>query len=478
MTHIKVDQKKINLILDTACDTFRGAMSSTHYQEYILVMLFIKYMSDVWKEYEQHPDKHPAFILPNDCSFYALYENRFNESIGVFINTALNEIEAANPEHLSGVFRGIDFNSDHYLGKHQDRNKKLVTLLEVFHQPDLDLSPSRISQDVMGNAYMHLMKRCAADRGFKAGEFYTPHCIVELIAKLAQPPIGGSICDPTCGSGGLLLETAKQVGIENCALYGMELNGGTWALCKMNMLLHGATKGKIEWCNTLLSPGLVEDGKLIKFDTIVGNPPFSVSNWGAEHAEKDPYNRFWRGVPPQAKGDYAFISHMIETAKEGEGRVVVVVPHGLLFRMNAEGRIRQKLIEQNLLDAVISLPEGLFANTTIPVALMIFDRSREKGGFNDHITDVLIIDASQEFYNDKVQKILMPEHIQRILDTYKHRKPVDRYAHLASAEELKENNYNLSISYYIDQTPDEPKVDLYTVEEEIERLQPCVTSFW
>jgi type I restriction enzyme M protein len=239
----------------------------------------------------------------------------------------------------------------------------------------------------------------------------------------------------------------------------------------MNMFLHGADSARIEWCNTLTTPALVENDKLMKFDNIVANPPFSLDKWGAEDADADTYNRFWRGVPPKSKGDYAFISHMIEAAVEKEGRVAVVVPHGVLFRGAAEGRIRQKLIEDNVLDAVIGLPGNLFPTTSIPVAILIFDRSREKGGKNDKRKDVIFIDASQDYKPGKNQNALLDEHLEKIIAAYDARENAPKYAHLASFDEIKENDFNLNIPRYVDTFEEEAEIDIAAVQKEIETLE-------
>ena len=366
----KIKQSEINATAWAACDTFRGVVDPAQYKDYILVMLFLKYISDVWKDhYEKYKEQYgddderirrrlgrERFVLPKGSGFYDLYEARNEANIGEHINIALDAIEEANKIKLEGVFRNIDFNSEANLGKTKDRNRRLKHLLEDFNKPQLDMSPSRVSEDVIGNTYIYLIERFASDAGKKAGEFYTPHKVSELLAKLAQPKAGDRICDPACGSGGLLVEAAREVGGRDFALFGMEVNGSTWALARMNMFLHGMDGARIEWCNTLTSPALVENDRLMKFNVVVANPPFSLDKWGADEAENDRFNRFWRGIPPKSKGDYAFISHMIEAALEKEGRVAVVVPHGVLFRGGAEGRIRRKLIEDNLLDAVIGLP--------------------------------------------------------------------------------------------------------------------------
>lgn len=490
MTNDSIKQQDVNNAAWAACDTFRGVMDAAGYKDYILVMLFVKYISDVWQDHyaeykKEYGDdetrilrklERERFILPQGASFYDLYEKRNEPNIGELINIALDAIETANKSKLEGVFRNIDFNSESNLGRTKDRNRRLKMMLEDFHKPQMDMRPSRISGDVIGNTYIYLIERFASDAGKKAGEFYTPQKVSELVAKLCKPKVGARICDPACGSGGLLIEAAHAVGDRNYSLYGMEVNGSTWALCRMNMFLHGADSARIEWCNTLTSPTLVENDKLMKFDNIVANPPFSLDKWGADEAEADTYNRFWRGVPPKSKGDYAFISHMIEAAVEKEGRVAVVVPHGVLFRGAAEGRIRQKLIEDNLLDAVIGLPGNLFPTTSIPVAILIFDRSREKGGANEKRKDVLFIDASGDYQPGKNQNTLLDAHTKKILDAYDARQSVEKYAHLAEVAEIAENDFNLNIPRYVDTFEEEAEIDIEAVQKEIEQLEGELTE--
>lgn len=500
----KIDQKAINNAAWAACDTFRGVVDPAQYKDYILVTLFLKYISDVWQDHygqfkEQYRDddirirrklERERFTLPiitltdvnNDsgppqvldefpATFYSLFERRGAANIGELFNIVLNQIEEANRTKLEGVFRNIDFNSEANLGKAKDRNRRLKQLLEDFNKPQLDMRPSRVSEDVIGNTYIYLIERFASDSGKKAGEFFTPLKVTELVAKLAGPKPGDRICDPACGSGGLLIQAAKEVGDRNFALFGQESNGSTWALCRMNMFLHSFDSARIEWCDTLNSPLLVENDHLMKFNCVVANPPFSLDKWGAENAESDQYNRFWRGIPPKSKGDWAFISHMVETALEKQGRVAVVVPHGVLFRGAAEGRIRQKMIEENLLDAVIGLPGNLFPTTNIPVAIVVFDRSREKGGVREARKDVFFIDASREFVSGKNQNTLSEEHLSKIVETYTGRTEVEKYAHVAALDEIKENDFNLNIPRYVDTFEEEAEIDIDAVQQEIDALE-------
>lgn len=497
---LKIDQKDINNAAWAACDTFRGVVDPAQYKDYILVMLFVKYISDVWKAHyeefcKQYGDddarirrklERERFVLPfaelknhetgevEDrflADYYSLYERRNAANIGDLINIVLDAIEEANKAKLEGVFRNIDFNSESNLGKTKDRNRRLKTLLEDFNKPLLDMSPGKVSEDVIGNTYIYLIERFAADAGKKAGEFYTPHKISELVAKLGGPKPGNRICDPACGSGGLLIEAAREVGDRNFALFGMESNGSTWALARMNMFLHGFDSARIEWCDTLTSPALVENDRLMKFDVVVANPPFSLDKWGADEAASDRYNRFWRGLPPKSKGDWAFISHMVEAALEKEGRVSVVVPHGVLFRGAAEGRIRQKMIEENLLDAVIGLPGNLFTTTSIPVAILVLDRSREKGGANQGRKDVIFVDASGDYLPGKNQNALSNEHIRKIIETVLVRQEIEKYAHVADFEEIRENDFNLNIPRYVDTFEEEAEIDIDAVQGEIEQLE-------
>lgn len=479
----KVTQEDLNKKLWAAADSARGVVDAGVFKDYVLALLFYKYMSDMHKaEYEKLKDKYgedeerikmrlqnARFVMPDGASFYDVIVQKNTDNIGEILNKALRSIEDANEEKLKGIFT-IDFNSQSVLGATDQRNKMIRDLLDDFK--DIDLAEA--DDDILGNAYMFMIERFGSEAGKKAGEFFSPRVLCELVAKIASPKAGDRICDPTCGSAGLLLLAGEEVekqGSKNYALYGQEKTGSTYNLARMNMFLHGKDSARIEWGDTLNNPLLLEDDRLMTFDVVVANPPFSLDKWGDKSLENDKYNRFWRGMPPASKGDYAFISHMIETAKAKEGRVVVIVPHGVLFRGSSEGKIREALIKENILDAVIGLPAGLFQTTGIPVAILVFDRSREPGGANENRKDVLFIDASREFVSGKNQNTLSSEHISKIVETYKKRSETEKYSHLATFNEIKENDFNLNIPRYVDTFEEEPEIDIAATQKRIAELE-------
>lgn len=488
----QINQDTVNKALWSACDVFRGTISADTYKDFILTMLFLKYISDVWQdhydnyknEYGDEPElieemmKNERFVLPSQSNFYSLYEHRYEAGNGERIDKALHALEEANGTKLKdagkSVFQDISFNTDK-LGEEKQKNTILKDLLEVFAVADLDLKPSHVgSLDVIGNGYEFLIKNFAASGGQKAGEFYTPPEVSDLMAELLDPQQGDSICDPACGSGSLLMKCGRKVvsnhNSKQYALYGQEAIGSTWSLAKMNMFLHGEDNHKIEWGDTIRNPKLLDkNGDLILFDIVTANPPFSLDKWGHDEAEHDKFGRFRRGLPPKTKGDYAFILHMIETLKPKTGRMGVVVPHGVLFRGSSEGKIRQQLIQENLLDAVIGLPEKLFYGTGIPAAILIFKKQKSD-------RSVLFIDASRECKAGKNQNILTEDNIAKVVETYRMRGNVDKYAYLATLEEIQENDYNLNIPRYVDTFEEEQEIDLMAVRAEREQLKLQLTE--
>lgn len=484
MVSATISQEAVNRAVWSACDTFRGTVDPSVYKDYVLTMLFLKYLSDVWQDhYEQYQKQYPKktelieemmkterFQLPVEARFSTLYQKRDEPGNGERIDRALHAIEDANITKLANVFQDISFNANK-LGEEKQKNEILKHLLQDFAKPELDLRPSRVGNlDVIGNAYEFLIKNFASSAGKTAGEFYTPPEVSELIAELVAPKEGDEICDPACGSASLLMKCGNQIkkahgGSRKYALYGQESIGSTWALAKMNLFLHGEDNHRVEWGDSIRNPKLLDgDDNLKHFDIVVANPPFSLEKWGDDIATHDKFGRFRRGIPPKTKGDYAFILHMIETLKPKTGRMGVVVPHGVLFRGASEGKIRQKLIEENLLDAVIGLPEKLFFGTGIPAAVLIFSKNKKD-------TNVLFIDASREYDAGKNQNQLKDSHINKIVETFQNRQTVDKYAYLASFDEIKDNDFNLNIPRYVDTFEEEEEIDLMAVRAERKALK-------
>lgn len=480
-----------------ACDTFRGKIDSSRYKDYILSMLFVKYLSDVYKETRDNYMKQydgdfnrveramsrERFVIDESSSFYYLYEKRNDAEIGQKINVALSYIEEHNSGKLRNVFRSIDFNSTVDFGEVRQKNAVLKNLLEDFN--DLDLRPSQLdSVDIIGDSYEYMIANFASDAGKKGGEFFTPSRVSELVANLVTPKENDRIYDPTCGSGGLLLKAFQQIPNKKARIYGQEYNAQTWALCTMNMFLHNVDDAVIWQGDTLSNPQNIENDKLMKFQVIVANPPFSLDKWDSGFlsnvsdeakgkklekmtAEMDPYKRFDWGVPPASKGDYAFVLHMLHSLDDATGRMAVVLPHGVLFREASEGRIRRQIIENfNLLDAVIGLPANLFYGTSIPACILIFKKNRTK-------RDVLFIDASGEgnYEKGKNQNILRPGDINRIVAAYETYQTEEKYSYVATFDDIKENDFNLNIPRYVDTFEEEEPVDIEQVQTNIKSIE-------
>ena len=488
-------QDKINGTIWSACDTLRSSIPGGNYKDYALTMLFVKYLSDTYKsENEKAEQKYNGnkqmvertlerinFKLNEECTFDYLYDHRDAENIGELINKALETISRLNGTKLLNLFAGVDFNSETTFGKKKEKNAILRTLLNDFNNPDIDLRPEKIGNlDVIGNAYEYLIARFAGDSGKKGGEFYTPAEVSQLLAKLVEPKENDRVYDPACGSGSLLLKATNEVKDKKVSVYGQESNSSTYNLCRMNMFLHGVNDAHIAWGDTLANPLHLENDNLMHFDVIVSNPPFSLDKWakGFEsenttvvkngkkvdtfkmEAGMDVFRRFEYGVPPKSIGDYAFIQHMLKSLAD-DGRMAVVLPHGALFRGASEGLIRKGILEDNLIDAVIGLPENLFYGVSIPATIVVFKKNRKNN-------DVLFIEASREYEKGKNQNKLLKENIDKIFDTYINRKEIDKYSHLATIDEIRENEYNLNIKRYVDTYEPEPEVDIKETKRRIE----------
>lgn len=511
MANNKTTFEDIKNALWAGANTFRDNIDASNYKDYVLSMLFVKYLSDTFEEsvenlkkdyegirLERQIDNLP-FILKEEYTFDYLLKNKYAVDIGTKISEALTGIESSN-SILGGIFRGIDFNSENNLGKKEQKNPILRNLLDDF--AELDLRPSNIETnenqvpaDVVGDAYEYMIGEFATMAGKKAGSFFTPQQVSEIMAQIVAPQESDRVYDPTCGSGSLLIRAARKGGLDKVSIYGQEVNNSAISMARMNMFIHDIKDAHIAWGDTLANPQhLDSDGNLMKFDCIVANMPFSKDKWaegfnpgGEVSADDDETNgkkgkkkefkmepaldrhhRFDVGVPPTSKGDWAFLLHMINSMS-GNGRVAAVAPHGVLFRGASEGRIRQAVIEKNLIDAVIGLPENLFYGTSIPACVVVFKKGRTT-------TDVLFVDASKDFIKEKAKNKLRDDDVKKIVDTYKaftngKNAENDKYSHAAPLTEIQENEYNLNIPRYVDTFEEEEIIDIETVNSEIANIK-------
>lgn len=455
-----------------SANILRGSIDSGDFKNYILGLLFLKRINDVFMEdrdaLQSEPGADPED--PFEYQFFVTerarwsYLRSLSTNIGEAINVAFEALEEQNRQ-LEGVLVSIDFNN-----KERLPDQVLLRLLEHFGRIALgnrDLS----EPDMLGRAYEYLIAQFADDAGKKGGEFYTPRPVVRLLVELLQPTEGMRVCDPTVGSGGMLIESVHYIerhggNPRNVSLYGQEKNLNTWSIVKMNMLLHGLVDARIEKGDTIRDSKLVEHGELMLFDRVIANPPFSLKNWGRDEAEHDAYGRFKYGLPPKSYGDLAFVQHMVATLNI-TGRLGVVMPHGVLFRGNSERHIRQGLLEDHLIDAVIGLPPNLFYGTGIPASILVM----QKGRSESRQEQVLFIDASREFQAGKNQNALRDEDIQTIAETYHGFADVQKYARVVPLDEIRQNDYNLNISRYVDTSEEAEAVDIGAVIRELRQLE-------
>ena len=469
-----IDLNTLKSHLWGSANILRGSVDAVDHKNYIFGMFFLKRLSDVFDEEQEKlkKEKHVDLSDPDNYSFYIpriahwSYLKTLTQDLGTELNKANAALEEANPEMLENVLSTVDYND-------KDRLPDAILSALIAHFSKISLGNSNLENpDMLGDAYEYLIAQFADDAGKKGGGFYTPKEVVTLLVEILDPQERMRICDPACGSGDMLVQSVHHLGEigqnpKNISLFGQDRNIGTWAICKMNMLLHGLYGARLEKGDTLRNPKLVgEQGKLMEFDIVIANPPFSLKNWGYEEAQNDPQRRFRFGIPPKGYGDYAFVQHMIATLNF-KGRAGLVLPHGVLFRGGAEGKIRKGILEEDLLEAVIGLPNNLFFGAGIPVCLFILNKGKPK----DHKGKVFFLYGANDYLEGKNQNKLRKEDIEKITTAYREYKTIDRYCRTVSLDEIRANDYNLNITRYIDITEGEEPIDIQAVIRDLQDLK-------
>ena len=451
-------QQDIESWLWDSANILRGPVDPANLRDFVFPLLFLKRLSDTWDEEQEKAVKKfgkdidedtaadfHTFQIPKGCHWADL--RRAAENHGVLIQNIMQKIEEVNPNQLAQIFGNAPW---------ADHNKMPPERLEklVSHFSQRDLSPSKVSNDLLGGGYEYLLKRFSDESSTSAGQFFTPRAVVHLLVRILGPQPTDSIYDPTCGSAGMLIEAAAEVkqsggSVRQMRFYGQEVNQTSAAIGRMNLFIHEVEDAQIRREDTLQKPKFIDaKGKLDQFDLVVANPPFSLKDWGADKWATDPHKRAIGGVPPKNNGDYAWVQHMITSMKPESGRVGVVMPHGVLFRSGAEGAIRKNLIESDLLETIIGLAPNLFYGTTIPASLMFFRATKDK----KRKKHILFIDASKRFVKGKAQNFLTNEDVEDIFAVYHSMGEAEKEnisARLVSHDEIEENKWDLNIGRYL-----------------------------
>jgi type I restriction enzyme M protein len=506
----KLDLGTLESWLWDSANILRGSIDSSDFKNYIFGLLFLKRANDVFDEEvasimekeglsRTDAEEETYFFIPKEARWETIKKE--TENIGVALDKAFAAIERENTS-LEGVMTATKFGDKEKLS-----DDVLQRLLRHFNQHSLK-NADLYTPDILGDAYEYLIKQFADDAGKKGGEFYSPRGVVKTIVQLIKPEPGQKVYDPTFGSGGMLIESANYVATHekgrvgsnvNISLYGQEKNIGTWAIGKMNMILHNYMDADLRKGDTLVAPQHKDSAnELMVFDRVIANPPFSQDGWWtpAEVSQEvkldkdgrekkiapnyskvvvDKFGRFQYGIPPRGYADLAFLQHMISVLKQN-GKAGVVLPHGTLFRSGSEGAIREKLLKADLIEGVVGLPAALFYNTGIPASIWVINKNKPKHLINK----VVIVDASGEYKEGKNQnELLEVPHVKKIVDAYDHfvleaavETPVsEKFARLVDLKEIEGNDYNLNISRYIDTSEREEEIHLHHVKAEIEKLE-------
>lgn len=453
-----IKKSQIYSSLWSACDELRGGMDASQYKDYILTLLFIKYISDLHKA-----GRRSLIVVPRGASFDDMYAIRHEDDLGDKMNKMVDKITSANAG--VGNINVADFDDGNKLGDAREKKEKLARLLAIFSRPELDLTTNRVDgDDILGDAYEYLMKNFATESGKSKGQFYTPAEVSRLIAAvigMSRRPANGAhlvtLYDPACGSGSLLLRAAEASPVK-VSIHGQEKDGSTAGLARMNMVLHGQDTAIIHDGNTLANPRFKDGDALLRtFDYVVANPPFSQKNWMTGFdPSADLYHRFEDGIPPEKNGDYAFLLHIVKSMKPKTGKGACILPHGILFRGNAEADIRRNLIKRRIIKAIISLPPNLFYGTGIPACIIVLDK--ENAAARDGI---FMIDASKGFIKDGAKNRLREQDIQKAMDVFHDCLEVPGYSRMVPLAEIDDNDCNLNLPRYIDSSDGEVRQDLF-----------------
>lgn len=452
-----VDSGTLSGHLWEAANILRGPVDAADFKTYIFPLLFFKRLSDVYDEefaialaesggdmaFAQFPENH-RFQIPEDCHWQDVRARSAN--IGHALQQAMRGIEQANPDTLHGIFGDAQWTN-----KERLPDALLKDLIEHFSA--LSLGNAQCQADILGQAYEYLIKKFADLTNKKAGEFYTPRSVVALMVRILAPEAGETIYDPACGTGGMLLEALHYVkahgGDEHTMLgklYGQEKNLTTSAIARMNLFLHGAEDFHIERGDTLRFPSFYAGDSLATFDCVIANPPFSLEKWGDDVWLNDPYGRNFAGLPPAQSGDFAWVQHMITSMAPKTGRMAVVLPHGVLFRMAREGEIRRKLLEMDLLEAVIGLGQNVFYGTGLAPCILVFRHTKPAA----HRHKVCFIDASREMKIGRAQNEMLPAHVDSIHRWYQAYQDVAGVCRVVTLDDMRVNDFNLNIPRYVE----------------------------